>query len=432
MKLFLLYKRRWCLFYLPVVLCAAMAFWWSATVWFVLPPQKVVIAAGSPQGDFARLAQRYAKELEEMGLSVEIVYSGAENKELERLLDKNDTASIGFAHGVLAGSRPNLQALAVIDNEPIWVFSTLNGPTNIAQVKGMRLAAGAPNSPSFMAAKLILAHSGVAAADVIFRPETGAAAAEALIDGKVDVVFAIAADDAQLVQTLTRQGGVQILGIEQAGALTAKGSVLQPLLLPEGALELGSNLPPKDLTMVGLQTHLLIKPSMHPALQRSVIDAAIDIHEQPAFLQRHGQFPRFGSSDFELSPVAKSYSLGRRPWMETLLPYGVAQRAELLLYAVLPILALAIFVVTRIPRLFNWRVSATLNHFYGDLKFLESEMEGVAATNPMGLRLLIERLDGIEQRVVTMELPDDFSERWYTLREHLSAAQDRLFKLRSR
>lgn len=432
MKLFLLYKRRWWLFYLPIVLCTAMALWWSATRWFALPPASVVIAAGSPQGNYAKLAQRYAQELEESGLSVEVVYAGAESKELERLMDKDDSASIGFGHSVFAASAPGLQSLAVIDNEPVWIFSTLNGPVAISQAKGMRLAAGPANSPSFAAAKLILAHSGVQAADVIFRPEAGAAAAEALIDGRVDMVFASAADDAQLVQTLTRQGGVQILSVEKSGSLAAKGSVLQPMLLPEGALELGSNMPPKDLTMVGLQTHLLIKPNMHPALQRRVIDAAIDIHEQPGFLQRHGEFPRFSGSDFALSPIAKAYSSGARPWMETVLPYRIAQRAELLLYAVIPILALALFVLNRIPQVFDWRVNATLNHFYGDLKFLESEMDGVAATNPMGLRLLIERLDSIEQRVVAMELPNDFSERWYTLREHLSAAQDRLFKLRAR
>ena len=432
MKLFILYRRRWWFFYLPLLLCTAAALWWSANRWLVPPPLKAVIAAGSPQGNYARLAQRYAQKLEDQGLSVEIVYSGTERRALGRLMDTNDSASIGFGHSVFASTSPGLQSLAVIDNEPIWIFSTLNGPSAVSRAKGMRLAAGPTDSSSFMAAQLILAHSGVRPSDVIFNPETGAAAAEALIDGKVDIVFASAAADAQLVQTLTRLGGIQVLSIERAGALAATKTLLQPLLLPEGALELGNNLPPKDLTMVGLQSHLLIKPNLHPALQRSLIDAAVDVHEQPDFLQPHGQYPRFDSSDFELSPVAKAYRLGKRPWLETLLPYRVAQRAELLLYAVLPILALAAFLLTRIPRLFNWRVSATLNHFYGDLKFLESEMESVAASNPIGLRLLIERLDYIEQRVLAIELPDDFSERWYTLREHLSAAQDRLLSLRSR
>jgi hypothetical protein len=101
-------------------------------------------------------------------------------------------------------------------------------------------------------------------------------------------------------------------------------------------------------------------------------------------------------------------------------------------YAVVPILAIALLMLAWIPKLFDWRISSALNHFYGDLKFLENDMDEVAADNPLALRQLLERLDSIERQVVALDLPDEFSERWYTLREHLVAARDRLLKLRSR
>ena len=177
---------------------------------------------------------------------------------------------------------------------------------------------------------------------------------------------------------------------------------------------------------------LIVRPDVHPALQTALLDAALEIHEVPTFLQRHGQFPSFRGSDFPLTPTAKAYSLGARPWMETLLPYRTAQYTELVAYAIVPILALAFIALAWIPKLFDWRIRAALNHFYGELKFLESEMDEVAINNPMALKGLLERLDNIERRVVEMDLPDEFSERWYTLREHLAAARDRLLKLRSR
>ena len=432
MKLLLLYKRRWWIFYAPLLLCAALALWMSVTRWFALPPTRAVIAAGSPQGSYARLAQRYAQKLEAIGMAVDVVYSGSENSELQGLLLPASEASIGFAQGMFAKSTLELQALAVIDREPVWVFSRLNGPGSIRQAAGSRIAAGPDNSPSLAATQLLLVHADVRPADVLFLPQTGLAAGQALLNGEVDIVVATAGDNAPLIQMLTRQSSVQILGIEQAGALTAKQSVLQPLLLPEGSLELGDNLPPRDVTMASLQTHLLVKPNVHPALQRALINAATEIHVEPTFLQHHGEFPTFSSSDFALSPVAKAYSQGNRPALEALLPYRTAQWAELFLFGIIPIAGLTLFVLAWIPRLFDWRVNSALHHFYGDLKFLESEMESVATSNPMQLRLLIERLDAIEQRVVKMDLPDAYSDRWYTLREHLSAAQDRMFKLRSR
>ena len=52
----------------------------------------------------------------------------------------------------------------------------------------------------------------------------------------------------------------------------------------------------------------------------------------------------------------------------------------------------------RNDKLFDWRINAGLNHFYGDLKFLENEMADVAADNPIALKGLLERLDNIEQK----------------------------------
>ncbi|WP_411881547.1 TAXI family TRAP transporter solute-binding subunit [Polaromonas sp. YR568] len=432
MKLLLLYRRRWWLFYLPVLLCTALALWWSATQWKLLPPTEVVIGAGSPQGGYSMLAQRYAEQLERIGVRAEIVYSDTQKGSLERLTRAGDATSIGFAHGIYANADTGLQALAVIGQEPVWIFSTIGGPSSLAQARGLRVAAGPASSSSFIAARLMLEHAGVRPAEVQFDSATGVAAANALADGKADLVFQAAGEDSQAVQLLTRNSGIQLLGAEHAGAIAAQNPRLQPLLLPQGAIELRGDIPPKDLTLMSLQTHLLVRPGVHPALQRALLDAAIEIHEIPNFLQRHGQFPSFRGSDFPLSPTARAYSLGARPWMETLLPYRTAQYAELVFYAILPILAIAVLMLAWIPKLFDWRISSALNHFYGDLKFLENDMDAVAADNPMALRQLLERLDNIERQVVATDLPDEFSERWYTLREHLASARDRLLKLRSR
>ena len=432
MKLLMLYRRRWWLFYLPVLLSAAAAMWWAVTSWHVLPPSRVVISGGSEQQSYSRMAQRYAEHLERMGIHTEIVYAASEADAFSQLKNVSDATSIGFANTVYAGKAGNVQALAVIGQEPIWIFSSLNGPASLANAKGLRIAVGQDDASTANAARLLLAHAGVRASDVRFDTLSGIAAAEALVDGRVDIVFQVAGEDSLAVQMLTRIGGIQLLSVDNAGSLASQERPLQLLLLPQGVIELRGDIPPRDLTLISLQTHLLVKPDVHPALQRALLIAASQIHEEPTFLQRHGQFPSFRGSDFKLSPTARAYSLGARPWMETLLPYRKAQWAELLAYAILPILVLTLLVLTWIPKLFDWRINAGLNHFYGELKFLENEMTTVAANNPIDLKGLLEKLDGIEQKVVAMDLPDEYSERWYTLREHLATAQDSLLKLRSR
>lgn len=432
MKLLLLYRRRWWLFYLPVLLCAMTALWWSTVEWQLLPPDRLIIAAGSLQGGYSPLARRYAEKLERIGLKVDIVYSDQQKGSLERLLDASDAASLGFANGLYARSARQVQSLAVIGQEPVWVFAPIDRPQSLTQTKGLRVAAGKLSSASHLAAGLLLTHAGLRSGDTTFKTLSGMAAADALIDGKLDLVIMAGGEDSQAVQLLARQGNIQIMGTENAGALAVQEPYLQPLLLPQGSIELRGDVPPRDLTLMSLQTHLLIKPGMHPALQRALLDAAVEIHEMPSFLQRHGQFPTLRGSDFVVSPTARAYEMGTRPWLESLLPYRAAQRAALFLYAVLPILCIAVLLLMWIPKVFDWRINAALNHFYGDVKFLESDIEKFATDKPMAMRGLLEQLDGIERQVVTLDMPDEYSERWYTLREHLALARERLLKLRSR
>ncbi len=432
MKLQLIYRRRWWLFYLPVMLCTALAIAWSVTRWHVLPPSKTVIAAGSTQGSYTRLAQRYAEQLERLGITVEIVHSDTIKGSLDRIMAPDDVASIGFAHGIYAKARMQIQALAVVGQEPVWIFSGVAGLTSLTQAKGARVAIGVPSSSSAIAAKLMLAQAGIAMEDVHIQTLSGVAGAEALIDGKTDLLFQVEGEDSQTLQLLTKKGNVQILSADLAGALAIREPALQPMLLPQGAIELRGDIPPRDLTLASLQTHLLIRPGLHPALQRALLDAAMEIHGGANFLQRQRQFPSFSGSDFPLSPTARAYSLGERPWMERLLPYRKAQYAEMVVFGILPILGLALLVLTWVPWHLDWRLRSELNHFYGELKFLENKMQDVAKDNPIALRALLEKLDNIEQQVAEMDLPDDFSEHWYTLREHLAAARRQLLELRSR
>ena len=88
--------------------------------------------------------------------------------------------------------------------------------------------------------------------------------------------------------------------------------------------------------------------------------------------------------------------------------------------------------VVWIPQLFSLRVNAVLSHYYGELKFLENDMATLAVDKPVALRSLLGKLDAMEAEVVSLDLPDRFADRWYTLREHLAAARERLLKLRAR
>ena len=86
MKLLLLYRRRWWLFYAPVLLCAALAMWVAVTQLHILPPTRVIISGGSVQHSYARLAQRYAEQLERVGVRAEVVFAANESDAFTQLI----------------------------------------------------------------------------------------------------------------------------------------------------------------------------------------------------------------------------------------------------------------------------------------------------------------------------------------------------------
>ena len=429
----LLYRRRWGLFYLPVLAVSGLMVAVAAGAWFPLPPTTVTIAAGLPDGGNMQMALRYRDELAQRGIRAEVATTPAGGDPLQWLSDANNPAQAGFAHGLLAPDSPGpVQALAVIGKQPVWVFTHQTGVINLQLLRGLKVAAGPRGSATRRAASMLLAQAQLKDADVTWVDSPQAmAAANDLLEQRVDAMVAIASADAPAVRLLARSPGISMLGVDRANALAAREPRLRPIVLSQGTIELRGDVPPRDLTLLYAATHLLAREGMHPALQRALLDTAADIHASPSFLQRQAEFPDF-RTDFPLSPVAQRHALGSRPWMETVLPYWWAQLAELLLYAVLPIMVLTVLALFWIPHLFSFRVNSLLSHYYGELKFIENDMEALAADSPIRLRGLLGKLDTMEHEVATLDLPDPYADRWYTLREHLAAARERLLKLRSR
>lgn len=425
MKILQLYQRRWTLIYLPLLLavCAAVAaiLW----IWKPLPPTRLVIGTGPGQSSYLELARSYAARLEHLGIQVDIVPHARPQDALERLAPGPGRIDVTFAQGLYAGSGRPAQALAVVGHEIVWVFAR-DGIDSVAQLRGARIAASVEGSSNRIAADILLQHAGVPASEVLFSPEVGDSAIDALSEGRVDAVIHVATGDSQTAATLVRQDGVHLLGVERAGALAAVEPRLRALVMPQGSIELRANLPATDLPTLVTQTHLMVRPDLHPALQRALLDVAGELHVMSGFLEGQGMYPTTMGSNFPVSPVARKALRGGRPWMETILPYRTAQWAELLIYALLPVLLLGTLLLLRAPRYIDWRVEAAIMHFYGELKFLEEDLARIGADEPSLLRAIARRLDQLEQQVDRMDLPDRYADRWYTLREHLLEADKRV------
>jgi TRAP-type uncharacterized transport system substrate-binding protein len=434
MNLMLLYRRRWLLIYLPILLALADALAMVTRLWQPLPPQRVVIGTGPAQSSYLRLAQFYANRLEHHGIAVELVTHPRPQDALQHMKPGDGAIDVTFAQGLYApasgASTPTggAQALAVIGHEIVWVFAR-EDITDMGQLRGRRIATSVEGSSNQIAADLLLAHLRIRPDEVEFVSEVGDSALAALAEGRVDVIIHVATGDSQTANTLARLDGVHILGMERAGALAARERRLRTVVMPQGAIELRSQLPARDLPTMVTQMHLLARPDLHPALQRALLDVAGELHVMSGFLESPGRYPTTVGSDFPVSPVALEHARGERPWMETLLPFGTAQRTELFLYAVLPLSLLGVALLLRAPRYIDWQVDAALQRIYGEVHFMEEDLARQPAGEPVSLQPLLERLDILERRVEQMQLPNRYAGRGYTLRQHLYQTRQRLIAM---
>ncbi len=441
MKFDLLYRRRWWLLNIPILLAAALLLWFSYTLWLPQPPSSIKIAAGQPGDAITQLALRYREGLAQLGISAEVVTTERAHHALQALRREPPLADVALASGLHAANLPNqaalsgteqLQSLAVIEREPLWVFSRTALMTRLQELRGQRVGIAAEDALADGAAQLLLQHSQLKASDVQLIRVPRSQLANQLVDGQIDAVILLASAGSETVRVLTRSPDINIVGLEQVRSLVQREPKLRPFVLPQGVIELRGDIPSRDLTMVSADLQLVIQPNVHPALQRALLDVASQLHERPSFLQRQGEFPRLTDMDFPASPVAISAMRSSSPWLEQLLPYGWAQLVQWLLMAFLPITLLTVFLISWIPSWFDWRINAVLQNFYGELKFIETEIEPVASEKPIEMKRLLQRLDDIEMQVMQLDLPTSYSERWYTLRSHLSSARDHLLGLRAR
>lgn len=413
-----------------IVLVAIMTLVGLFRLWKPVPPPSLVIGVGPPGSSYMAIAKAYALRLERRGVAVTIRPHPRPQDPLAHMGTEGPVAA-AFVQGLYGDSNLPVQTLAVIGQEMVWVFAR-SPIQSLRDLAGLRIASSIEGSSNRLAAHLLLRHAGIDPAAVTHTDDVGRNAVDALTDGRVDAVVHVATAESGTVGDLLRTPGVRLLGVERVQALTRAQPTLRPILIPQGAFELASDLPPNDITAVATMTQLVVQRDMHIALKRALLEVAYEVHGVTGMLERQGQFPSMQGADFPVPDANEIARLRSASLLATMLPYRVAQWAEWWLLGVLPVMVLVALLLRRADSIVAWRADAQLKTFYGELRFLESELEQQAHDRPLDMRATLTRVDALEHRVRSMRLPPELSERWYSLREHIAATRERVTRLRQR
>lgn len=411
----------------PALLLVAGAFWLAYQFVEPAPPTRLVITTGSEQGAYFAFAQRYKAELARNGITLEVRSSKGSVENIERLKGGAEGADLALMQGGIANekSAPHAISYGRIFLEPLWIFHRLDSESDsLDALKGKRVAIGPVGSGTRKLAEDLLKATGLDETNTTLLPLGSKPAAKALEDGEADAAFFTLAPESPLVQEMLGNASLKLLSLRRAEAYTRRFPYLSRVVLPEGAIDLSANLPPRDVSMVAAQAALVARSDLHPALAWPLVDALKAVHAGGGMFHRVAEFPRAFDPEFPMSEDAERIYTSGAPFFQRFLPFWMASLIERMLIMVVPIATILIPVFKLGPMIYEWRIRSRLLYWYGQLKALERRLGAVV--DPSHIAEYRHEIERIDDAVSMIPVPLHYSDRLYELRGAIDLVRQRL------
>jgi TRAP transporter TAXI family solute receptor len=398
----------------------------GTVVWLgPLPPRVVLMSTGTSGSDYDVYGREYQAILKRAGVQLRLAPSSGPIDNLKRLNDPRSGVMVAFVQGGLTSEAqsPELESLGTVFYEPFWFFLhrdiELRRPDDL---HGQKVAIGPEGSGTRHLAERFLALNGVSENQLQLLPLTGAEAAEALLKGEIDAAAMAATWDTDAVRRLLASSEVYLLGAPRADAYVALYPYLTKLVVPQGVGNLATNRPSADVNLVASEASLIVRKDLHPAIKSLLLEAATAVHSGGGLFQKRGQFPAPEPVDLPISRDARQFYKSGPPFLQRYLPYGWAVLLSRVLVLLIPILGVAYPLLRTAPTLYAWNMRRRIFRLYGELKFIEIELEAHGGQASDELRSRLQRL---EERADHLYIPFAFAPFLYQLRNHIGLVRER-------
>jgi uncharacterized protein len=431
MNLAKLYQQRVSWVYAPILAFAVVAFFALSQLWLPLPPSEITLSAGLPGGMYQEHAKSYRQLLQTHGITLNVMESAGTGENLQRLKDPSNTVQVAFVQSGYAlgeSSDPlsvGIQTLAQVDIEPIWVFSRFRDVDSLLRLQGQRVAIGQPGSGSRAVALRLLNQVRLEAKDLLESEVVGLETVKALREGKLDATVFVASVNAPLVQALLNTPGIYLANLKRSAALGERMPYLDARFAAAGSLNASRLQPPQDMVLLSTVASVLVREDVHPMIKRSLMHVMLQQHSAAGPLHRSNEFPHLKRLEFPSTSQARDVLREGLPWLERHVSVQVAQWLYRLLLIGLPLALAAWMLCKLIPGYLIWRIDSRINRWYGELKFIENDLN---QGEPGGLEMaqFRTRLRDIGRQVAGFPMPKNYMQRMFLLQQHIALVSGKM------
>jgi len=392
-----------------------------------MPPRVIVMATGPEGGAYYEFGKRYRAELAATNVEVRLLATAGSLENLALLRDPHSGVSVALIQGgiVRADDSSGLETLGTVFYEPLWQFQRLElRDGGLGGVRGRKISIGPEGSGTRALLLELLKRNGIEEQAAELPALTPRTASEKLLAGEIDVTFMVASWEAPEVQRLLADEHVRLADYPRADAYVALYPFLHKVVVPEGVRDLAKDQPPNDVVLIAVKAGLMVRDTLHPALQLLLLNAAVQIHGGSSIFQRANEFPAADAIGPPLSDEALRFYKSGPPFLHNYLPFWMAERIAKLVILLIPILGVLYPMMRFLPALYDWTMRRKISRLYGELRFLEDKLATLDGENCIGK--VAAQLGQLEQQANHLKVPVAYASTLYMLRNHIDLVRTNL------
>ncbi len=400
---------------------------WLCSRLHPLPPRTVTMATGPEGSSYNYFGKRYQQLMAKEGIKVILVPTAGGVENLTKLRDPKSGVEIGFVEGGIADDTdsPSLVSLGTVCYEPMWLFS--RKPTSdrvLFALEGKRVAVGPEGSDSRALVDQLLKGRQLDSKSFEALGLTPEESVTEMLNGKIDAAILMSSPSSPVVRKLLTAPGVYLANFSRAAAYVAILPSLYKMTYPEGAADLATNRPPRDTTILATKTSLIVRADLNPAIQYMLLETASLVHNRAGVLQKANEFPAAEALEIPLSSDARSYFKSGKPFLQRYLPFWLAALVEQIGFLAVPVLGLLYPLIKGLMAFYGWAVQRKFYQIYGELHWLEREMDKLDGKKPADE--ILTRMKSLEHRANRIKVPSKYVPMLYTLKENVAFVRSRL------
>ena len=410
---------------LPILALVILMFFITSRFIQPAPEKKLVIATGSKTGNYYKVAKEYKKLLEANKIEVTLLNTAGSVENVKLL--KEGKADIGFVqNGIIKPENTNLEFLANIYYEPLWIFYKNDNYTidYLIQLIGKKISIGSNGSGTKDLSLKLLEDNGINSTNSTLLSHDSKTAKEKLLNEEIDAVFMVTSHESQAVQELLENPKINVLSIKRAKAYGQKYGFLEALTLFEGTIDLYKNLPDEDINLLSTSANLLTNPNVPSELIRLFIKQVKEVHSNESLFSQENQFPNLLNTNLKINDEAKQYFTNGDTWLESIFPYWIASNIDRLKILLIPLLTLLFPLFKGVFPLYQWSMRSKIYRWYKTLNELDKKVNTATQKELIEFNKELDSLN-IEIQEET-KVPLSFMGEYYNLMVHLDLIQSRI------